>query len=219
VPGGPGSEARGDLPAVGGTLAVELGGNGGGNALCMEAGATELGGMELAIESGSIVRGGAAALIGVPPPCIIALGGSEPRGVKPGDMFVPGGKEALCVEPGGIIEPRGKETLEPGGIDKGCIDVGGIVRGGLKPLCIVCGGSEADLEPGGVGPPEIGGVGPSEHAEPPGPMETDGGCRADEDCRNGFDPPGPLGEAATDPNPPVLQGVIVWLEVTMLAAP
>jgi len=148
VPGGPGSEARGDQPAVGGTLAVELGGNGADKALCMEAGATEFGGMELAIEPGSIVRGGNAARAGIVPPCIIVLGGSEPRGVKLSDIFVPGGIEALRAEPGGIMEFRGSETPEPVGIDpggsepdridaKGGIDVGGIVRGGLKPLCII----------------------------------------------------------------------------------
>jgi len=101
VPGGPGSEGRGDQPAVGS--------NGGDKALGMEAGATELGGIELAIEPGSIVRGGNAALAGIVPPYIIVLGGSEFRGVKqPCDIFVPGG-----------------------------IDVGGIVRGGLKSLCII----------------------------------------------------------------------------------
>jgi hypothetical protein len=90
----------------------------------------EAGAIELAIEPGSIVRGG--------PLCIIVLGGSEPRGEKP--MFVPGG----------IIEPGGREAPEPGGIApggrepdlgiaKGGIDAdaGGIVRGGLKPLCII----------------------------------------------------------------------------------
>mmetsp|Transcript_43301 Transcript_43301/g.83118 ORF Transcript_43301/g.83118 Transcript_43301/m.83118 type:complete len:141 (-) Transcript_43301:267-689(-) len=136
VPGGPCAEARGDQPAVGGTLVVEVGGNGGDKALCMEAGATELGGMELPIEPGSIVRGGNAALAGIVPACIIVPGGKDALRVEPGGIIEPGGRET--PEPGGII-PGGNEPdrIDPGGFAKVGIDAWGIVGGGPKLLCIV----------------------------------------------------------------------------------